>query len=301
MTPHEGSAVQRSGSAPVPSAAEDSPSGLGRTIGNRVGLTPSGVQIPYPPPIREDRALSPGDCGHEARDLYLHGPATLQMGSPDRPIPTAEQHADAEKVVRRSHSPAVPHSQWARTRSGILGAAVLGSAILGPGAFSTTAFSHSPAGSARALSTLASSAPDPEPPDPRLDGAMVFPLIPFYALKFHASPTTIGMIIASFFVAQLVSAPIWGRVSEHTGRRPALLVSLSASAAAFWVFGFANTVWLLFLCRIVQGTGGGTTGVLQAYIADTVPAEDRARSLGWLSAGTNVGTMLGPVIGSFAT
>src|SRR5262249_14192314 len=70
---------------------------------------------------------------------------------------------------------------------------------------------------------------------------------------------------------------------------------------AFVVFGFANSVWLLFLSRFVQGLGGGTTGVTQAYIADTVPAEDRARSLGWLSAGTNLGTMLGPVIGSFAS
>src|SRR5213080_3542115 len=134
-----------------------------------------------------------------------------------------------------------------------------------------------------------------------IGGAMVFPLIPFYALKLHAAPSVIGMIISSFFVAQLVSAPLWGRVSDRYGRRPALLAGLSASAAAFAVFGFANSVWLLFLCRIVQGLGGGTTGVLQAYIADTVPAEDRARSLGWLSAGTNVGTMLGPVIGSFAT
>jgi MFS family permease len=132
-------------------------------------------------------------------------------------------------------------------------------------------------------------------------GAMVFPLIPFYALKLHASPTTIGMIIASFFVAQLISAPVWGRVSDHYGRRPALLIGLSASAAAFTVFGFANAIWLLFLCRIVQGLGGGTTGVVQAYIGDTVPSEDRARSLGWLSAGTNLGTMLGPVVGSFAT
>src|SRR5262249_42477998 len=134
-----------------------------------------------------------------------------------------------------------------------------------------------------------------------IGGAMVFPLIPFYALKLKASPTTVGMIIASFFVAQLISAPLWGRVSDHYGRRPTLLISLSASAAAFLVFGFANAVWLLFLCRIVQGLGGGTTGVLQAYVSDTVPPEDRARSLGWLSAGTNVGTMLGPVIGSFAT
>jgi MFS family permease len=134
-----------------------------------------------------------------------------------------------------------------------------------------------------------------------IGGAMVFPLIPFYALKLHASPTTVGMIISSFFVAQLISAPLWGRVSDHYGRRPALLIGLTASTAAFFVFGFANSIWLLFLCRIVQGLGGGTTGVLQAYVSDTVPPEDRARSLGWLSAGTNVGTMLGPVIGSFAT
>src|SRR5437867_1460336 len=134
-----------------------------------------------------------------------------------------------------------------------------------------------------------------------IGGAMVFPLIPFYAMKLHASPTIVGMIIASFFVAQLISAPLWGRVSDHYGRRPTLLISLAASTAAFFVFGFANAIWLLFLCRIVQGLGGGTTGVLQAYVSDTVPPEDRARSLGWLSAGTNVGTMLGPVIGSFAT
>ena len=111
--------------------------------------------------------------------------------------------------------------------------------------------------------------------------AMIFPLMPFYALKLHAQPQTIGVIIAAFSGAQLISAPIWGRVSDRYGRRPALLVGLSASAIAFVVFGFANSVWLLFLSRFVQGAGGGTTGVTQAYIADTVPAEDRARSLGW--------------------
>ena len=131
--------------------------------------------------------------------------------------------------------------------------------------------------------------------------AMVFPLIPFYALKLHASPQVIGLVIAAFSGAQLISAPIWGRVSDRYGRRPALLIGLSASGIAFLVFGFANSVWLLFLSRFAQGAGGGTTGVTQAYVADTVPPADRARSLGWLSAGTNLGTMLGPVIGSFAS
>jgi multidrug resistance protein len=129
---------------------------------------------------------------------------------------------------------------------------------------------------------------------------IVLPLLPFYALKLNASPETIGAMIASFSIAQLVSAPLWGRVSDRYGRRPALLIGLSASAIAYVVFGFAETVWLLFASRIVQGAGGGTTGVAQAYVADTVEPKDRARALGWLSAATSAGVIVGPVIGSAA-
>jgi multidrug resistance protein len=131
--------------------------------------------------------------------------------------------------------------------------------------------------------------------------AMVLPLLPFYALKLHATPEMVGWMIASFSVAQLVAAPIWGRVSDRYGRRPALLIGLTASALAFLVFGFATSLWLLFLSRIVQGAGGGTTGVAQAYVSDTVERKDRARALGWLSAATNAGVSIGPAIGSLAT
>jgi MFS family permease len=129
---------------------------------------------------------------------------------------------------------------------------------------------------------------------------VVLPLLPFYALKLHASPETIGRLIASFSIAQLLAAPVWGRVSDRYGRRPALLIGLSASALAYVVFGLAASVWLLFLSRLVQGAGGGTTGVAQAYVADTVVPSDRARALGWLSAATSAGVMVGPAIGSFA-
>jgi MFS family permease len=130
--------------------------------------------------------------------------------------------------------------------------------------------------------------------------AMVLPLLPFYALEMKASPLVIGFIISSFSVAQLLSSPLWGRVSDRYGRRPALLIGLAASSIAYAVFGLADSVWLLFASRLIQGAGGGTTGVAQAYVADSVRAEDRARALGWLSAATSAGIMVGPVIGSFA-
>jgi MFS family permease len=79
-----------------------------------------------------------------------------------------------------------------------------------------------------------------------------------------------------------------------------LLIGLTASALAFVVFGLATSLWVLFLSRIVQGAGGGTTGVAHAYVSDTVAKEDRARALGWLSAATNAGISIGPAIGSLA-
>src|SRR6185369_5988569 len=140
---------------------------------------------------------------------------------------------------------------------------------------------------------------------------MIFPLLPFYVKKFGEGGINVfgvhlgigfiaGFTIASFTVAQLISAPMWGRFSDRVGRRPTLLIALTASGIAYLIFGFANSLWLLLLSRIVQGAGGGTVGVIQAYVADSTAPQDRARALGWLSATTNLGVALGPVLGSFA-
>src|SRR6267154_3348012 len=129
---------------------------------------------------------------------------------------------------------------------------------------------------------------------------LVLPLLPLYALHLHASATTIGFLTAAFPVAQLLASPVWGRVSDRYGRRPALLVGLASSTLAYVVFGLAGSLWLLFVSRFVQGLGGGTTGVAQAYVADTMVPSERAKALGWLSAATSAGVIIGPIIGSVA-
>src|SRR5947199_747728 len=78
------------------------------------------------------------------------------------------------------------------------------------------------------------------------------------------------------------------------------MVGLAASALAYVIFGFAGSLWLLFVSRFVQGLGGGTTGVAQAYVADTMAPQERAKALGWLSAATSLGVLIGSVHGSDA-
>jgi MFS family permease len=130
---------------------------------------------------------------------------------------------------------------------------------------------------------------------------MVVPLVPFYAKGMGASDTMVGVLAATHAFGAMVTAPLWGRLSDRVGRRPVVLLGLVASGIAFLVFGVTNNLWVLLLSRLVQGSGAGTVGVIQAYVTDSVAPGERAKALGWLSAASSAGVMVGPVIGSLAT
>jgi len=127
---------------------------------------------------------------------------------------------------------------------------------------------------------------------------MIVPLLPYYATEFGAGATTVGLLISAFSLAQLAVAPLWGRLSDGRGRRPAILAGLLITAGAYILFAFAQSVTTLLLARVIQGIGGGTIGVVQAYVADVSSPEQRTKSLGWLSAITSLGAVAGPAFGS---
>lgn len=127
---------------------------------------------------------------------------------------------------------------------------------------------------------------------------MVLPLLPFYASEFGADALMVGLLVSAFSIAQLLSAPFWGRLSDIRGRRPAILTGLLVSAVAYIIFAYAGSILLLLVSRLVQGFGGGTIGVVQAYVADASEPRDRAKGLGWLSAATSLGAVVGPALGS---
>ena len=129
---------------------------------------------------------------------------------------------------------------------------------------------------------------------------MVLPLLPFVATRLGAGGFVVGLLVSAFSLAQLLSAPLWGRFSDRFGRRPALLVGLGAAAVAYVIFAYADALWLLLLSRAVQGAGGGTAGVVLAYVADATEPKDRAKGLGLISAATSLGVTIGPALGSLS-
>ena len=93
---------------------------------------------------------------------------------------------------------------------------------------------------------------------------LLVPLVPFYAKRLADNPELVPLVVSGlasvYFVAQVITAPYWGRLSDRWGRRPVILTGLLVSAVAFVVFGLADSLWLLFVSRFVQGAAGGTTG-----------------------------------------
>jgi DHA1 family tetracycline resistance protein-like MFS transporter len=136
---------------------------------------------------------------------------------------------------------------------------------------------------------------------------LILPLLPFYAEQFGASPAMIGLLVASYAAAQLVGAPILGRLSDRFGRRPILLVSLAGTFLGFLMLGFAPslgtmlaatiTLVILFASRILDGMTGGNISVAQAYITDVTDASNRARGLGLIGAAFGLGFIIGPALG----
>ncbi len=126
---------------------------------------------------------------------------------------------------------------------------------------------------------------------------IVIPLLPIYASRYGASGFEIGLLLMSYSLMQFLLAPVLGKLSDRIGRRPVILVALFITTVSYVMLAYADSLWLLFLSRILAGMGGGDITVAQAYIADVTPPEKRARGMGYFGAAFGFGFMVGPMMG----
>jgi DHA1 family tetracycline resistance protein-like MFS transporter len=145
--------------------------------------------------------------------------------------------------------------------------------------------------------------------------SLILPLLPYYAEQYGATPTVVGLLVASYAAASLIGSPILGRLSDRYGRRPILLLSVFGTLLGFLLLGFAAPLgealarWLapsaaktfvlgaLFLSRILDGVTAGNITVAQAYISDVTDEKNRAKGLGLIGAAFGLGFIIGPALG----
>jgi len=126
---------------------------------------------------------------------------------------------------------------------------------------------------------------------------IILPLLPFYAVRFQASPLTVTTVMACYSFAQFIASPLLGRLSDRFGRRPILIASLVCSIMGYLWLGFADALWMLFAARLLAGAGGGNIGAAQAYVSDITTHEHRAKGMGMIGAAFGIGFTIGPAIG----
>ncbi|AMR31907.1 hypothetical protein A0256_10970 [Mucilaginibacter sp. PAMC 26640] len=126
---------------------------------------------------------------------------------------------------------------------------------------------------------------------------IIVPLLYTYGKKFGVTEQTIGLLTAAFSIAQFFATPVLGSLSDKFGRKPILAISLVGTCASFVLFGFANSILLLFAARILDGITGGNISVAQAMVSDISSPEERAKNFGILGSAFGFGFVIGPAVG----
>ena len=126
---------------------------------------------------------------------------------------------------------------------------------------------------------------------------IIVPLIYPFTKQFGINSHTLGLLIASFSIAQFIATPILGSLSDKYGRKPILIICLAGTTISFILFAEARSALMLFAARILDGATGGNISVAQAVISDSTTAQERTKAFGYLGASFGVGFILGPLLG----
>ncbi|MEE3095230.1 MAG: MFS transporter, partial [Pseudomonadota bacterium] len=128
---------------------------------------------------------------------------------------------------------------------------------------------------------------------------VIVPLLPYFALHHGASAGEAAWLFSIFSLAQFLTAPLWGLLSDKIGRKPVILISFLGSTAAYLWLAFADTLLTIYLARIFAGVMNGWLATSQAFVADVTDEEGRAKGMGMLGAAFGLGFIFGPALGGY--
>ena len=129
---------------------------------------------------------------------------------------------------------------------------------------------------------------------------IIIPILPFYAIAFNATTTTIGLLVAVYPLMQFVFGPMLGALSDRIGRKPVLATAQVGTFLSLLVLGFSGSLGMIFLSRIIDGITGANLATAQSVITDSTSSKNRSAGLGLIGATFGVGFVLGPALSGIA-
>jgi MFS family permease len=128
---------------------------------------------------------------------------------------------------------------------------------------------------------------------------LVIPLLPFFAQAFHAPAWQVTLLFSAFSVGQFLGEPFWGKLSDRIGRKPVLIVTITAVGVSYAALAFAPNLISAFVIRFLCGIFAGNISTLQGAMADITAPDKRAQRMGIMGAAFSAGFTTGPAIGGF--
>lgn len=125
----------------------------------------------------------------------------------------------------------------------------------------------------------------------------VLPVVSYYCRSLGGGPLAVGLMFALVSGPKVLTNPLFGRLSDRFGRRPALAIATLGTLAGSIGWALAPTALWLAVARTITGLFGAQAGLAQAVAADVTPPERRAASIGVLGAAFGLAITFGPLIG----
>jgi len=126
----------------------------------------------------------------------------------------------------------------------------------------------------------------------------VAPVFPVYITELGMGGTELGALAASFAVTRILLSGPLGGLSDRVGRKRMLVYSLLGFAIANVIYALAQDAVVMVAARSLEGAvSAGFFPAANAFVSDMTTPKNRGTAMGYLSTGSMVGFVVGPVVG----